>query len=73
MAEFISSLKKPFGKTRSTELEKQPTDTASTEVVPEVGEQDFIEDVAGGLGRHLGVFSTTSLMYRFLAPSFYLD
>lgn len=32
----------------------------------QAGELDLEESAAGGLGRHLGVFSTTFLMYFFL-------
>jgi len=40
--------------------------TSSSEYIPkdaQAGELSLDETVAGGLGRHLGVFSTTFLMY----------
>ena len=39
-----------------------PTDEKEKNNSVEAGELTFEEDTAGGLGRHLGVFSTTFLM-----------
>jgi hypothetical protein len=40
-----------------------PTDVSTEEVKEGVGALSFEEYTTGGLGRHLGIFSTTSLMY----------
>lgn len=39
------------------------TDVANGDSTAKAGELDFEQYTRGGLGRHLGVFSTTFLMY----------
>jgi len=46
----------PDGLRTSSEIDQ-------TALAPEIGEFDPEEAVTGGVGRHLGVWSTTSLMY----------
>ncbi|KAF2158238.1 amino acid transporter [Myriangium duriaei CBS 260.36] len=70
MSAFISTLKRPFSQPNATDLGKTPStesdihrdDIDSSEALPQVGEQRLDENTAGGLGRHLGLFSTTFLI-----------
>ena len=62
----LTALKKSFQENYGTVQEASSSDTseetAADDVAPAVGELALEEDAAGGLGRHLGLFSTTFLM-----------
>lgn len=73
MADLISSLKRPFGRFESKEQGKVSVSSGSVdekEFAPQVGQQDNAENAAGGLGRHLGVFSTMAIMRVTLMDAF---
>lgn len=51
------------------ESNENGTELLDTEFKEEVGGLKFDQYLAGGLGRHLGLFSTTSLMWEFSTTS----
>lgn len=75
MANFISSWRRPFSNEKNPEVTSDVTPSSSPGYEssnlrfldaaaggPHVGEQGLEENAKGGLGRHLGLLSTTALM-----------
>lgn len=68
MAAVVSRLKGSFDSRASISQAAERNDVVAEEIfakegAPQVGQLNPEEVAAGGLGRHLGVFSTTFLMY----------
>ncbi|KAK8245332.1 high affinity methionine permease [Phyllosticta capitalensis] len=65
MTTLLETLKRPFASSRTatdTSSAEEPSDIPNEEHSPHVGELALSETAAGGLGRHLGLFSTTFLI-----------
>ena len=75
MPNFTSSWRRPFSSEKNPEItsDASPSSVPGYESsnlhyldaaagAPRVGEQDLEENAKGGLGRHLGLLSTTALM-----------